>query len=313
MRVSFLILLIMLLSSCVKDDDKQLSNWEVLSTNTSQTISDMDFSDDNNGLALISTGSCIITNDGGESWLEKEIVTDENFVSCFALNRNEIFVGRNRFFKSSDGGLNFNEFGQGLIDYTSSIKSIHFFNSSIGIVLKAGRIYKTYDAGVNWEEIYSQSTWSNFIEHAGNTLYVAGGRTYDGNSQSELHKSVNQGETWEEINLPIEIQDWEITGIDFLNSDIGFISTFENKIYKTMDAASSWSLVHDFSGFINDLTFIDEQIGYLTSGNKIYKTTNGGSNWNMDYQSTKELFYIEKTPNSIYVSGRDGILLKKTK
>lgn len=177
--------------------------------------------------------------------------------------------------------------------------------------MKAGRIYKTYDAGVSWEQKYSQSTWSNLIEYTGNTLYVAGGRTYDGNSQSELHKSENQGETWEEINLPMEIQNWEITGIDFFNNDIGFISTFDNKIYKTIDGASSWSLIIDFDGSINDLAFIDEQIGYLTSGDKIYKTTNGGSNWSIDYQGNIELFYIEKTPNSIYVSGRDGIILKK--
>ncbi|WP_186755946.1 WD40/YVTN/BNR-like repeat-containing protein [Echinicola salinicaeni] len=310
MRNSFLFLLSIVFVSCSKNNDLQLSNWEVLNTNTSQTIFDIDFSDNNNGLALISIGSCIITNDGGESWIEKQIVSNENLVSCFELNKNEIFVGRNRFFKTSDGGLNFNEYGQGEIDYASSIKSIHFFDSSTGIVLKAGRIYKTYDGGQSWVEKYSQSTYSDFIEYSDNTLYVAGGITYDGNSFGELHKSENQGETWAEINLPMEIQNWQINTIDFINSDIGFISTFENKIYKTLDGASSWSLVKDFNGSIYNLAFIDEQIGYLTSGDKIFKTTNGGSTWNMDYQGNIELYYIEKTENSIYVSGRDGIILK---
>lgn len=311
MRVPFLILLIMLICSCEKDDDMQSSNWEVLTTNTSQTILDIDFSDDNTGLALIPIGSCLITNDGGDSWIEKKIVSNENFISCFALNENEFFAGRNRFFKSSDGGLNFNEYGQGQIDYSSSIKSIHFFDSSTGIVLKAGRIYKTYDGGENWEEKYSQSMWSNFIENDGNTFYVAGGRTYDGNSSGELHVSEDQGETWEEINLPLEIQNWEINAIDFINSDIAFISTFENKIFKTIDGALSWSLVDDFNGPIHDLTFVDEQLGYLTSNQQIFKTINGGSTWRIDYQGDVELLYIEKTQNSIYVSGRDGVLLKK--
>lgn len=289
-------------------------SWEVLKTNTPSDIIDIDFSDENNGLALIYFGSCLLTNDGGESWVEKEIVTNETFVSCFALNQNEIYVGRNRFFKSSDGGLNFNEKGQGQIDYSSSIKNIHFYNSLTGIILKAGRIYKTYDGGQNWEEKYSQSTWSNYIESADNTtLYVAGGRTYDNVSSGELHKSEDQGETWTEISLPLEIQSFQIGTIDFINNNIGFISTFDNKIYKTNDGASSWSLVKDFNNSISisDLVFIDEQKGYLTSDNDIFMTTNGGTNWEIDFQGNIELFNIEKTQNSIYVSGRDGLILKK--
>jgi photosystem II stability/assembly factor-like uncharacterized protein len=310
MKNLLLILLIILLGSCNKDDNLQLPGWEMLNTNTSQTITDINFSDENNGLALIPIGNCLITNDGGKSWFKKQIVSDENFVSCFALNKNEIFIGRNRFFKTSDGGLNFNEYGQGQIDYSSSIKSIHFFDSSTGVILKAGRIYKTYDGGGNWEEKYAQCTWSNFIEYTGNILYVAGGRTYDSYSFGELHKSENQGETWVKINLPIEIKNWEITAIDFINDDIGFISTFENKIYKTVDGASSWSLVNNFNGSIYDLTFINEQIGYLISGDNIFKTANGGSTWSIDYQGDIELFYIDKIQNSIYVSGRNGIILK---
>ena len=55
------------------------------------------FSNDNFGVGLVSIGSIIRTTDAGNNWDEINVVTDENFTSCFALTNTEVFVGRNRF------------------------------------------------------------------------------------------------------------------------------------------------------------------------------------------------------------------------
>ena len=109
------------------------------------------------------------------------------------------------------------------------------------------------------------------------TLYIAGGNTYDNITFGEMHKSDDLGETWIKLSLPNEIQQSEITSIDFLTHEIGFISTFENKIFKTLDGGNNWTKINEFQyGGIRDIVFENGNTGYLTTNNSIYKTTNGG-------------------------------------
>jgi len=303
---------------CHSDDNMGVSNWEKLSIpieGTLTNILDIDFYNDNIGACLIHVGNILITKDGGETWQEINVVSDESLISINVLNGDEIFVGRHRFFKSVDGGENFIELGQGQIDFYSAIVAIHFFNSGTGIILKGGSsIYKTIDGGVNWTVKYLQFGSSHLMEIADNqTLYLAGGRTYDNVTYGEMHKSIDGGETWQEINLPPEIDNWDITAMNSLTKDIIFVSTIEHKIFKTLDGGLSWEKISTLNfGSVSDIDFENENRGYLISYKKIYKTVDGGVNWTTDFESDEEMFDIERTPNnSVFVTGRNGLILKK--
>ena len=298
---------------CSKDDDKRLTQWESLTIPTNQTIIDIDFYNDNFGIAVVPIGNLLRTTDGGNSWKEISIVTDENFMSCYALSNEQIFVGRNRFFKSNDGGDNFKELGQDQIDYSSSIFGIYFYNSQIGVVLKGSSLYKTTDGGQNWTVKYPYFGSSSLMEVLEQTIYLAGGITFDNVAYGEMHKSIDGGDTWQKINLPTEIRNSQITAINFLTSDIGYISTFENKIFKTIDGGNRWKKISKLTfGIVSDMDFENVNSGYLTSNNKIYRTNDGGVTWTIDFESNEEVFYIERTPNNtVFVTGRNGVILRK--
>lgn len=313
MKIILHIIPLLLLSSSCSHDNNNHSNWKELSTYTDKTVTQLCFSNDNFGVGLVSIGSIIRTTDAGNNWDEINVVTDENFTSCFALTNTEVFVGRNRFFKSTDGGDSFTELGQNQINYSSSIFAIHFFNKELGVIVKGGSVYKTTDGGTNWLVKYPQYGFANHLEVIKNqTLYIAGGNTYDNITFGEMHKSDDLGETWIKLSLPNEIQQSEITSIDFLTHEIGFISTFENKIFKTLDGGNNWTKINEFQyGGIRDIVFENGNTGYLTTNNSIYKTTNGGVSWLLHHQSTSELYYFEKTTNNIFVHGRQGVILRK--
>jgi len=52
-----------------------------------------------------------------------------------------------------------------------------------------------------------------------------------------------------------------------------------SKIYFTSNGGNNWILNSSFQTQVNDLCFINQNTGIVTSSNKIGKTTNGGSNW----------------------------------
>lgn len=83
---------------------------------------------------------------------------------------------------------------------------------------------------------------------------------------------------WKVLKAPIKA---DITGINFIDSEIGFIVGKNGKIARTDDACRNWLVVQiDDSIRIEDVSFLDTKNG-LICGEKgvIYKTTDGGKTW----------------------------------
>ncbi len=83
---------------------------------------------------------------------------------------------------------------------------------------------------------------------------------------------------WEVVNSPIKA---DITGVNFINSDIGFIIGKSGKIARTDDGCKSWTTTQiKDSILIEDISMLDVNNG-LVCGNKgvVFKTTDGGKTW----------------------------------
>ncbi len=317
-KLAYLICALFIVFGCSKSDDTngvQESNWKVLETPTTNDLTDIHFSSNDFGLACGSSGTFLKTENAGETWQSLDVGVGYSFLSVFALNENEFYTSRTGLYKTTDSGVSFNEIGD-LSSFGASISDILFFNSKNGIINKGSAVYLTNDGGTNWLSVYAHKGDARILEGTNNnTVYLAGGITFDSVDSGELHKSTDNGETWEVMNLPLEIAGSQITAIDFLNSQVGYISTFENKIYKTNDGGESWIEKTELSfGPINDLVFIDENNGYLISQNKVYASKDGGAGWDEEYQTetANHLTSILAAPNgTIYTSVMGGTILKK--
>ncbi len=310
----FYIIAMLIIFGCSKNDDIKESRWKILKTSTTNELKDIFFSSNDFGAVCGSFGTFLKTVDAGNSWQNIDVGVGYSFSSVFVINNNEFFTSRIGLYKTINAGESFNEIGN-LSTFGATISDIYFFNSQEGMVCKGGAILSTVDSGNNWITVYDYEGYASILEVAdNNTIYLAGGRTYDSLSEGEMYKSIDKGETWEVLNLPAEIANSEITAIDFLDSHRGYISTFESKIFNTIDGGNKWNRKAELNiGPIVDMVYVNEEIGYLVCQNKIYRTKDGGVEWNKEYQSeTNYLTAITAAPNgTIYVSGQSGILLKR--
>ena len=133
-----------------------------------------------------------------------------------------------------------------------------------------------------------------------------------GGKNGVLLKSIDQGETWSKITTDAT---GNITSILFIDSNNGFFTTSEGKIFKTLDKGLNWiEKLADTLG-INGIDFKNTSTGIAVGDNgNIVKTLNGGDNWiNLGSQSIYRLNDIAFLNDSCVITvGPSGSYLFST-
>lgn len=316
MKKTILILVLSIgIMSCSKNDNNDLdyiSTWGKLNNIPFQGLEDVKFYNNNFGLICGIYGTLLKTENGGESWEEVIVGSNNSLVETFILNENEFFNSRLGLYKTNDNGNSFSELG----DFSSqeaTISSIHFFDSNLGLILKGGNVHKTTDGGQTWDITYNDGEYKNKMQFVSNNVgFISGGISYDYLSSGEFHKSIDGGNNWDQINITTS----QITSMYFLNEQIGFISTFKDKFLKTQDGGLHWETIGDSPITFYDILFIDSNLGYGIGRNNIYKTEDGAITWINDYEDyeSENLVFtsITKTPNGkLFAVTNEGDILKK--
>lgn len=270
-------------------------------------LTDVEFLNDEFGIISGEFGGLMKTVDGGVTWNNLDVGTNNSLLKTFILNENKFFTSRNGIYKTADSGDSFFELGN-FSNNEGSISSIYFFDSDNGIINKGSFIYRTDDGGQTWTLVYEQAEFANKMQFVSDNIgFFFGGKTDDYGSIGELYKTVDGGNNWEKINISAS----EITSMYFLDENVGYASNFENQVLKTQDGGINWEIIANQNQPLYDLIFLDDNIGYGISSNAIYLTMNGGYTWVKDYENTLMTFTsITSTPsNEIFVVGNDGIII----
>lgn len=164
----------------------------------------------------------------------------------------------------------------------SYLLTVFFRNTMLGWagggILPNGIILKTTDGGASWntvnttvKQIYSICFTNDTIGYAIGNDATAG--TY------HLYKSTDGGINWTQTQ----------TGFDYLRSiwfssdSIGYCAGDNGRIFKTINAGNSWSLLNTGVVFhFNDQCFVSDSIGWSNGqyvNGKCYKTTDAGTTW----------------------------------
>ncbi|MCB9223312.1 MAG: T9SS type A sorting domain-containing protein [Crocinitomicaceae bacterium] len=187
-------------------------------------------------------------------------------------------------------------------------------NDTIYIAHNSGGLWRTFDAGLNWENLtdyFPLAGISTVSYSISNPQVMYCGTSYDynlGSNNLGLFKSTDGGDTWSLTNF--NFQTYPSTSIKVIlvhptDENIIYISATSG-IYKSIDGGINWNQVSTNSP--REMVFKpgDPQTIYA-AGNNINYTNDGGSNWTSstglpvpDYNSYT-IAVTADDPNYVYV------------
>jgi photosystem II stability/assembly factor-like uncharacterized protein len=166
-------------------------------------------------------------------------------------------------------------------------------------------VYISLDTGKTWKKNLLRHDWSIVKIQIINkdTLFA-----FDKNfniGTSEIHQSTDGGSTWHRLNNSLIIK-----AIDFVNSKLGFASSFGG-VFKTTDGGVTWNHIYETAAggnSYNTLKFQDQYNGIVALINsQIIKTHDGGITWDTVYSTHQHCLSIQYvTPSMIILAGEQG-------
>ena len=230
----------------------------------------------NTGFAVGYGNTMIKSTNGGVNWFNISFfsTTANDLYSVFFLNENTGWIGStsDTVFYTTNSGSSWAP----QIWFSSNVYKIFFTNSTTGWILTTPKLYRTTNAGSNWELINSQM---------GNDMYFynsnIGWKTLYSGGSSTLYKTINGGSSWTPMHSTSDFR--VIYSFAFVNENTGWAAGYREHILKTTDGGINWFQQRDMNnstGFFS-LDFINENTGWAIGdqGQSVY-TVNGGNTWN---------------------------------
>jgi len=160
--------------------------------------------------------------------------------------------------------------------------------------------YQSEDNGSSWQlfhydaVLYSNKAVYSIAEY-GDAIYCGGfdGKMFRNSGPGNTSWQLGLGDSW-----------WySFTGIGFTPSGIGFAAGnngFENGIIIKFSSAMQLLQVDSFPFAINDVAFVDDQVGYAVGYGALLQTKNGGATW-------QQLNLTDDNYRALFIADRDNI------
>lgn len=205
----------------------------------------------------VGTGNTVlITHDEGQSWQIQKLSDKFGAINAlsFSDSLNGWVWGLFNVFKTEDGGITWNEKDLGVDLASNRLYGIGFMDNQTG--------YFLINPKLDLDESY--------MDHPG-----------------RLHKTIDGGETWFEVETGIK---GKLVNVYFKDSLNGFLLSVEERLgndfiysigllYRTYDGGNTWEKLPDpepgYLGGFSGIEFVTPEVGW--SG--WYQTTDGGNTW----------------------------------
>ena len=216
------------------------------------------------------------TTNGGLNWTLNMTDSSSRIKAIYFANEMTGYLGGystngwlpTKLLKTTNGGNSWDSLTTNTIQ---SVNNLHFVNDLTGFMnVGGGRIYKTTNGAANWDScIYTGNSGGRFYFINQNTGFV--------NSQYSTFKTTNCGLSWTSVTLP--------NGNFYYDGTETYTTVYEyGKILRSTNNGLNF-INHSnsvYTGFMNKIRAIDENIAYIACDNgTILKTDNGGNSWNV--------------------------------
>lgn len=292
--------------------------WTKKATVSSGNIQDFSFVTPTEIICVDTKGYISKSNDAGETWTPANVTNQKLYGSVSDLSASYAVGSAGTIYKSN----------MAVTEWTSKTKfatqqqlrQITFLDNQNGLACggsvtaadSLGQLVKTTDGGLSWNVLpYNfKSVVYGFACPAVNVWFVATG--------TKVFKTVDGGNTFTLLNLPITGTSQVIWGISFWNESIGYIVGTKGTMYKTVDGGASWTpVVTSFSTTetISDVqAFSADKVMIVGWAGKVYKSVNGGSTWTQQVSNVAgNIFCMRfKDENNGYIAGNTQGLARTT-
>jgi photosystem II stability/assembly factor-like uncharacterized protein len=203
------------------------------------------------------------TENGYENW--ERLIMNDNFADVYFINEQKGFALGNILYRTTDGGLSWGSNGPGGSRVT-------FINSLTGFIANPGYIWKTTDAGDNWDT-------TNGADGASRIFFI-NEITGWAIRNNIIYKTTDSGDNWfTQFTAPSSIR---FSGIHFVDSLYGWASRINGRPYKTTNGGIEWVQQTNLDIWASlDVFFKDYLNGFILESNKLYRTTDGGLTFNL--------------------------------
>lgn len=230
----------------------------------------------NTGFAVGYGNTMIKSTNGGLNWFNISIfsTTAQDLKSVHFINENTGWMcsSSDSVFYTTNSGSTWAP----QIWFASDPNKVFFINSTTGWILTTPNLYKTTNAGINWNLINSQMGFDMYFFNANygwKTIYSAG--------SSALHKTTDGGSTWIYMYSTSDFR--VIYSMCFVNENTGWAAGYREHIIKTTNGGLNWVQQRDMgnsAGFYS-MDFVNENTGWAIGDMGLsVNTTNGGYAWN---------------------------------
>jgi len=258
------------------------------------------FPDQNTGYAVGSFEKIFKSVDGGDSWDELSSnpstapyiwYTDvfflnelNGFVSGFEVND----IGQNFGFQAfvlhtGDGGQTWqrndiatiNDYRKSTLDFKTNNTGFVFFSET----QQSEKIFVTNDGSQTWTDITPEGV--NAIHCVKWSDTMTGLIFAEVNNARVLFKTIDQGQSWNTVPLPVNnnLSENTINDILFLD-DMVYAVGIGGGIFFSQDIAETWTIINESNIKVSEIDFTTEDIAYALTGSETYKSEDGGENWN---------------------------------
>lgn len=294
-------------------------DWNLNYLDETDTLLDIGFFDNSNGIAVPKNGCIYLTDDAGKNW-EKG---SQCYTCCLSKAKIDVvdeeacFLMACGIYYSDDKGYTWN---QRVLPSWGDHEDISFADRQTGWILMEkieygpygevtfheDRLYKTADGGFTWELLLTTENlfFTDFM-----SIFLVNpveGYLY---TNLQLSKTSDAGETWTDLQLPYGGH----RGLYVLDENNIWIIINDNgdfKAYRSNDGGESWIEI-DNKGV--GYYFYDQNNGVAWNGYRIYSTSDGGMNWEdltTDQGITDDISDVFFVDDSTGWAWGDGVILK---
>jgi photosystem II stability/assembly factor-like uncharacterized protein len=244
-------------------------------------------------------GKIIRTTDSGVTWSNIPFGTTADLTSIHRVSSTEVVVAgwNGKFLRSVNGGLTWTMnsplIGASILGY----QDIHFVNSNVGFLLHSHGVHKTTDGGSSWTSHGVDGRYPMYCVYFLNstTGFVGGGN-------GKIYKTTDGGVTWIPQSTLLTAT---IRSILFVSSTRGYAVGTEGRILTTIDGGESWQSQPSGGSTYQfyDVSFPDENTGYVVGLGIMKKTTNKGLTWSTQTAATtNSMLSVEFASTNVGIS-----------